>query len=134
MIGGLSGYIHLVRPSYELDSMFLNLHADIPDDAAKQLVEEYSYELPESDGEIFRNIVINRHCDIIKNKWLSYLTPAKQKNAKQFVDDGLFNDSLDELTEMVGLFASLKLGEFHRLFNTRCGDVHSLYIAINLEG
>ncbi|KAL3469007.1 hypothetical protein BJX99DRAFT_268801 [Aspergillus californicus] len=88
------------------------------------LIEEYSNEKPSTDGEVYRKIrqYESEHNARFRKRWLSRLSPNKEKRLKSLLAHEEFRSAFDQLLSIPGLWAGLRIGNFGKLLSIKCDE------------
>ncbi|ERF68657.1 hypothetical protein EPUS_05718 [Endocarpon pusillum Z07020] len=99
---------------------------DIPREIFSAIQEEYSNSRQFCDGDIYRSL---RHHQLNRNineagKWQARLSASKRKDVRQLHERyPHLTEAFDSLLPVIGLWAAVEIGTFHRILTLRCPEV-----------
>ncbi|KAF1365194.1 hypothetical protein EJ07DRAFT_150725 [Lizonia empirigonia] len=106
------------------------IQAGTPTSVLARIVGSFSNEERPLDGEIFRNILLNRrrHDELSENQWWAYINSSKPRDLRQFLKTPSLTAAFESLVDMPGLWAKVQLGTLQRLLSLKCDEEMIRYL------
>jgi hypothetical protein len=95
----------------------------MPEEHIKHLVQGYNYKQNDTEGEIFRKIIISRENPKERSYWLNELSSTKRYHVQQLINNRFYATIFDPISDIPGLFTNIQLGRLQRLHGIGCDEV-----------